>query len=248
MTAMPPIVDRDTWQEQVEALRVREKAHTREGDALAAARRRLPMVEIDASTPVVGAHGSVPLIDAFEGRSQLVAYFMMWYDGETAAHQCEGCTMNIGQVLELGYLHARDVTFAVLCQGPFDESNRYREFMGWEMPWYSVPSSSVDALVAGRHFGMRVSYLRDDERAFETYWTTARGQEVLGSSYGLLDTTAYGRQEAWEDSPEGWPQKFFNTTSAQMRTDGDRNAVNRPGGRPISQWSRLAAGRPDDLG
>jgi predicted dithiol-disulfide oxidoreductase (DUF899 family) len=247
MTATPEIVDRGAWQQQIEALRVREKAHTREGDAIAAARRRLPMVEVDAATPVVGAHGQVPLIDAFEGRSQLVAYFMMWYDGETAARQCEGCTMNIGQVLELGYLHARDITFAVLCQGPFEESNRYREFMGWEMPWYSVPSTSVGALVAGRHFGMRVSYLRDDDRVFETWWTTARGQEVLGSSYGVLDTTVYGRQEVWEDSPEGWPQKFFNTTSAQMRVDENGHAVNRPDGRPISQWSRLAAGRPDDL-
>jgi predicted dithiol-disulfide oxidoreductase (DUF899 family) len=248
MPATPPIVDRETWQEQIEALRVREKAHTREGDAIAAARRRLPMVEVDASTPVVGARGEVPLIDVFEGRSQLFAYFMMWYDGASAAHQCEGCTMNVGQVRELGYLHARDVTFAVLCQGPFDESNRYREFMEWEMPWYSVPSTSVDALIAGRHFGMRVCYLRDDDRVFETYWTTARGQELMGSSYAMLDQTVYGRQEAWEDSPEGWPKPFFNTTSAQMRTDEDGRAVNRPDGRPISQWSRLAAGRSDDLG
>jgi predicted dithiol-disulfide oxidoreductase (DUF899 family) len=248
MTATPPIVDRETWQQQVDELRVREKAHTREGDAIAAARRRLPMVEVDGSTPVVGERGDVPLLDVFEGRSQLVAYFMMWYDGASAAHQCEGCTMNIGQVRELDYLHARDVTFAVLCQGPFAESNRYREFMGWETPWYSVPERSVDALVAGRHFGMRVSYLRDGDRVFETWWTTARGQEVLGSSYALLDQTVYGRQEAWEDSPEGWPQPFFNTTSAQMRTDADGRPVTRPDGRPIAQWSRLAAGRSDDLG
>ena len=120
-----------------EAWKSFEKAHTREADAIAAARRRLPMVEVDASTPVVGAHGEVPLIDVFEGRSQLFASYMMWYDGASAAHQCEGCTMNIGHVLELGCLHSRDVTFAVLCQGPFDESNRYREFMEWEMPWYS---------------------------------------------------------------------------------------------------------------
>lgn len=133
MTATPLIVGRETWEEQVQALRMREKAHTREADAIAAARRRLPMVEVDASTPVVGAHGEVPLIDVFEGRSQLLASYMMWYDGASAAHQCEGCAMNIGQ-LELGYLQSRDVTFAVLCQGPFDESNRYREFMEWEMP------------------------------------------------------------------------------------------------------------------
>jgi predicted dithiol-disulfide oxidoreductase (DUF899 family) len=248
MTTTPPIIDRDTWEAQVQALRVREKALTHEADAIAAARRQLPMVEIDASTPVIGAQGEVPLIDVFEGRSQLFASYTMWYDGASAAHQCEGCTMNNGHVLELGYLHSRDVTFAVLCQGPFDESNRYREFMGWDMPWYSVPSASADALIAGRHFGMKVCYLRDDDRVFETYWTTARGSELMGSSYAMLDMTVYGRQEAWEDSPEGWPQRFFNTTSAQMRTDDDGRAVNRPGGRPISQWSRLAAGRSDDIG
>ena len=116
------------------------------------------------------------------------------------------------------------------------------------MPWYSVPSTSADALIAGRHFGMRVCYLRKDDRVFETYWTTARGCELMGSSYAMLDMMVYGRQEAWEDSPEGWPQPFFNTTSAQMRTDGKGRAVNRPEGRPISQWSRLAGGRSDDIG
>ena len=96
--AMPPIVDRGAWQEQVAELRKREKAHTREADAIAAARRRLPMVEVDASTPVVGADGEVPLIDVFEGRSQLFVAYMMWYEGASAAHQCEGCTKDISQV------------------------------------------------------------------------------------------------------------------------------------------------------
>src|SRR3954451_637882 len=117
--SLPATVDRETWQEQIAALRLREKAHTRAGDAIAAARRRLPMVEVDASTPVVGAHGEVPLIDVFEGRSQLFASYMMWYDGASAAEQCEGCTKDIGQVLDLSYLHSRDVTFTVLCEGPF---------------------------------------------------------------------------------------------------------------------------------
>ncbi len=245
--SLPTAVDRATWQAELDTLLLREKAHTREGDAIAAARRRLPMVEVDAATPVIGAYGEVPLIDIFEGRRQLFAAYMMWYDGANAAQQCEGCTKDISQVLELGYLHSRDVTFAVLCEGPFDASNRYRAFMGWEMPWYSVPARSVDALIAGRHFGMRVCYLRDGDRVFETYWTTGRGNEVMGSSYAMLDMTVYGRQEAWEDSPEGWPQPFFNTTSAQMRTDEEGHAVNRPDGRPIPQWSRLAAGRSDDL-
>ena len=118
--AMPPIVDRGTWQAQIAALRKREKAHTREGDAIAAARRRLPMVEVDAATPLIGASGAVTLLDAFEGRSQLFASYHMWHTGRPAADQCEGCTFNTGHVLELGYLHSRDVTFAVFCEGPFD--------------------------------------------------------------------------------------------------------------------------------
>jgi predicted dithiol-disulfide oxidoreductase (DUF899 family) len=89
----PRAVDRVAWQRKIDELYLREKAHTRERDAIAAARRRLPMV--DASTPVVGAHGEVPLIDVFEGRSQLFASYMMWYAGAGAAHQCEGCTMNM---------------------------------------------------------------------------------------------------------------------------------------------------------
>ncbi|MFR9779956.1 DUF899 family protein [Micromonospora sp. MS34] len=235
--ATPPLTDRETWQKQLDELRLREKAHTREGDAIAAARRRLPMVEVDPNTRLVGADGAVSLLDAFEGRSQLFASYHMWHMGRPAADQCEGCTFFTGQVLELSYLHSRDVTFAVFCQGPFEESSRYRDFMGWQAPWYSVPAESLDSLVAGRAFGMKACYLRQGDRVFETYWTTGRGVEAMAPSYGLLDMTAYGRQENWEDSPEGWPQRF--------RTDGDQFRLD---GRPTSQWSRLAAGRDDDLG
>ncbi|PWU50137.1 DUF899 domain-containing protein [Micromonospora globispora] len=235
--AVPPITDRETWQKQLDELRLREKAHTREGDAIATARRRLPMVEVDPTTRLVGADGPVPLLDVFEGRSQLVASYHMWHTGRPAADQCEGCTFFTGQVLELAYLHSRDVTFAVFCQGPFEESSRYRDFMGWQAPWYSVPARSLDPLVAGRAFGMKACYLRQGDRVFETYWTTGRGCEAMAPSYGLLDMTVYGRQEDWENSPEGWPQRF--------RTDGDQFRLD---GRPTSQWSRLAAGRDDDLG
>jgi predicted dithiol-disulfide oxidoreductase (DUF899 family) len=235
--AAPPLTDRKTWQKQLDELRLREKAHTREGDAIAAARRRLPMVEVDATTRLIGADGPVPLLDVFEGRTQLVASYHMWHTGRTAADQCEGCTFFTGQVLELSYLHSRDVTFAVFCQGPFEESSRYRDFMDWQAPWYSVPEESLDSLVAGRAFGMKACYLRQGDRIFETYWTTGRGVEAMAPSYGLLDMTVYGRQEVWEDSPEGWPQCF--------RTDGDQFRLD---GRPTSQWSRLSAGRDDDLG
>ena len=134
----PQIADRCAWQSELDQLLVREKAHTREGDAIAAARRRCRMVEVDAATPVVGADGEIPVIDVFEGRKQLIVYFHMWHEGKPAAEQCEGCTFFTGHAQELSYLHSRDVTYATFCQGPYAESARYRDFMGWQMPWYSA--------------------------------------------------------------------------------------------------------------
>ena len=234
--AVPVVVNRATFQSELDALRVREKAHTREGDAIAAARRRLGMVEMDPSLPLIGPYGPVTLLDAFEGRRQLIAYYFMWWTGHPAAEQCEGCTHYTTQVGELSYLHSNDVTYATFCQGPYEESIRYRDFMGWEMPWYSA-EGSLDALLTGRQVGKMhvVCYLRDGDRVFETYWTTRRGVEAMDYSYGLLDLTVYGRQEAWEDSPAGWPQA---PVMSHLRTNG----------RPTAQWSRLEAGRSDDLG
>lgn len=235
---LPPVTDRRSWQARIDELRAKEKAHTRAGDALAAERRRLPMVPVDPLTPLIGAGGTVPLIDAFEGRSQLIAYFHMWHTGRSAADQCEGCTFSTTHIGELAYLHSRDVTYATFCEGPYEASSKYRDFMGWTMPWYSVPQESVDRLVAGRHFGILVSYLRVGDEVYETYWTTGRGNEPMAPSYGLLDLTVYGRQEFWEDSPEGWPRHWSTDKGAQFRRDG----------RPTAQWSRVEAGRDDDLG
>jgi predicted dithiol-disulfide oxidoreductase (DUF899 family) len=238
--ALPAVVDRATWQAELDKLRVREKAHTREGDAIAAARRRLPMVEVDPTIPLVGPQGPVTLLSVFEGRRLLIAYFHMWHTGQPAEAQCEGCTFSTTHINELSYLHSRDVTYATFCEGPYEESSRYRDFMSWTMPWYSVPPNAVDQLIADRHFGILVSYLRAGDKVFETYWTTGRGNEVMAPSFGLLDRTVYGRQEVWENSPEGWPQRFGENTS-------EPNGF-RTNGRPIAQWSRLAAGRSDDLG
>jgi len=232
-SARPAVVDRATWQAELDALLVREKAHTRAGDALAAARRRLPMVEVDPSVTVIGPNGPVTLLEVFEGRRQLIAYFHMWHTGQPAEGQCEGCTFSTTHITELAYLHARDVTYATFCEGPYEESSRYHDFMGWTMPWYAVPQESVDQLIADRHFGILLSYLRDGDQVFETYWTTGRGNEIMAPSFGLLDRTVYGRQEAWEDSPHGWPQ---------------RDSLFRVDGRPTAQWPRIEAGRSDDLG
>jgi len=231
---LPAAVDRTTFQAALDKLRVREKAHTREGDAITAARRRLPAVEVDPAIELIGPRGPLRLLDAFEGRRQLIAYYYMWYPGNAAPDQCEGCTWCNTHVAELSYLHSRDITYAVFCQGPYGESARYRDFMGWTMPWYSA-EASLEKLLTGRQIGLMhlVSYVRDGDRVFETYWTTRRGVEAMDNSYALMDLTVYGRQEPWEDSPPGWPQGM----------DG----YVRLNGRPIAQWSRLEAGRSDDL-
>jgi predicted dithiol-disulfide oxidoreductase (DUF899 family) len=234
---MPTAVDRATFEAQIDTLRTREKAHIREGDAIAAARRRLPMVEADATLELIGPDGPVTLLDAFAGRKQLVAYYFMWHPGHPAPEQCEGCTWVTTQVQELSYLHSRDIAYAVFAQGPYEEGIRYHDFMDWDMPWYSA-LPSLDALLVGRQIGMMhvVCYLRDGDRVFETYWTTRRGVEAMDYSYALMDLTVYGRQEPWEDSPAGWPQGW--------QVDGSNTRMN---GRPIPQWSRLEAGRSDDL-
>jgi predicted dithiol-disulfide oxidoreductase (DUF899 family) len=230
---LPPITDRQSWQARLDELAVREKAHTREGDKLAAERRRLPMVEVDASVTVVGQKGAVPLLDVFEGRRMLTVYYAMWHDDRTTKDQCEGCTFFTAEVRELSYLHSRDVSYAIFSQGPYEQSRAYHDFLGWDVPWYSA-RDSAEQLLAGRFFGMRVSYLRRGEQVFETYWTTGRGVERAAPSYAILDETAYGRQETWEDSPEGWP-RGFGVTGEQFRVEG----------RPTAQWVQLGAGKKD---
>lgn len=219
---LPPIVDRATWLGAREELLQREKTHTHEGDAIAAARRRLPMTLVPPDATVVGPAGDTAILDVFEGRRMLAVYFHMWHDGEPWEGQCEGCTHCAAQAQwPLAYLHERDVTVAVFCEATFDESQPFAEFMGYHTPWYSARDSAD--LVAGRQFGMWCFYLRDDDgQVYETYWTDGRGTEVTHWSAGLLDMTVFGRQQAWQDAPEGWPQ-------------GDDNWW-RTGGRPTPQW------------
>jgi predicted dithiol-disulfide oxidoreductase (DUF899 family) len=112
----PKIVDRNTFQAELDALRVREKAHSREGDAIAAARRRLPMVKVNGATPLIGERGKVTLLNVFEGRRILIAYYFMWHTGRPAPEQCEGCTFYTSQVRELSFLHSRDVTYATFAK------------------------------------------------------------------------------------------------------------------------------------
>ena len=243
LTSRPPVVDLATWQAVRDELLVREKAHTRAGDALAAARRRLPMVEFDGSVEVVGADGPVPFINLFQGRDELVVYKHMWWDGTPHQGQCEGCTNAAWHLKDPVYLGARGISFAVLTTGRWDEVAPFVEFMGYTQPWYSV--HGVDG-PAGGDMGYLTCYLREGDRTFLTYSTTGRGNEAFSGSFALLDMTPYGRGEAWQDNPEGWPEG--NDPCWYWRSDADGNATWGPSSRPVPQWTRPGATPVETLG
>jgi len=231
-----------TWQAAREELLVREKAHTHEGDAIAAERRRLPMVEFDGSVEVVGGDGPVPFISLFEGRGELLTYQHMWHDGAPHQGQCEGCTVAAWQLPDAVYLNARGVSFAILTPGTWDEVEPFVEFMGYTQPWYSTRGLGWPLDGAGGHF---TSFLRDGERTFMTYDTTGRGNEQFVPSFSLLDLTPYGRGEAWQDTPDGWPEG--QGPCWYWRTD----AAGQPGWdttRPTPQWTRPGATPVEALG
>lgn len=238
----PPVVDLATWQTTRDELLVREKAHTRQGDALAAARRRLPMVELDGSVEVVGPDGPVPFLDLFQGRDELVIYQHMWYDATPHQGQCEGCTTTAWHLKDAVYLNARGVSFAIVTTGRWDEVAPFVDFMGYTQPWFSV--RDVAAPIGGE-MGHLVCFLRDGDRVFLTYSTTGRGNERVNGSLGLLDLTAYGRGEAWEDTPEGWPEGL---PLGSWRTDAGGSTTWGPTSRPVPQWTRPGATPVGTLG
>jgi Bacterial protein of unknown function (DUF899) len=168
----PPVVDQETWQAARDELMTREKAHMREGDAIAAARRRLPMMEIDATVEVTGTDGPVPFIDLFQGRDVLLVHKHMWHDGIPIEGQCMGCTINTWHIQRSAvYLNARGVSFAVLTEGPWEEVARFVEFMGYTEPWYSVRGL---AWPVGDDMGPVACFLRDGDKVFLTYATVSR--------------------------------------------------------------------------
>ena len=243
LTGRPPVVDQATWQAARDELLLREKAHTREGDAIAAARRRLPMVEFDPTVEVVGPDGPVPFLDLFQGRDELVVYKHMWYDGAPHQGQCEGCTTAAWHLKDAVYLNARGVSFAIVTTGAWDEVADFVSFMGYTQPWYSV--RGVDG-PAGGEMGYITSYLRDGDRAFLTYATTGRGNEVFNATFALLDMTPYGRGESWEDKPAGWPQG--QGACWYWRTDVNGNPTWGGTGRPVPQWTRPGVTPEETLG
>ncbi|MER0444002.1 DUF899 family protein [Streptomyces sp. Edi4] len=203
--ALPPVVDAETWQRRLDELRAREKQATRQLDAVAARRRRMPMVEMPGYT-LEGEEGPVELADVFGDKSQLIVYHHMWFPGEK--WQCPGCTGFTSQFTRLGFLDGYDARFVVVTQGPIDEALTYKRRVGNRMTWYSTANSPFGAAVgapAGGGFAVNV-FLRDGRKVYRTWHTDGRGTEQLGHTFGLIDVLPYGRQEQWQDSPEGWPQ------------------------------------------
>ena len=227
--AHPPIVSHDEWQDARQELLVREKEITRARDALSAARRRLPMVAVEKDYTFVGPDGEVRLPDLFEGCRQLIVYHFMfdprWEVG------CSGCTGYVDALGDLSALRDRDTTFALVSRAPLAKLEAYKARRGWRWPWYSSYGSdfnydfhvTFDESVAPIEYNFRgvaipvdeqpaeghglSVFFRLDDAVFHTYSAYARGVEGLSNAYSLLDVTPYGRQEDWEDSPPGWPQR-----------------------------------------
>ncbi|MFI7696158.1 DUF899 domain-containing protein [Nonomuraea sp. NPDC049655] len=203
--ALLPVVDAETWRLRLDELRAREKAATRELDAIAAQRRRLPMVRMPDYV-LEGEDGPVRLADVFEGRRQLIVYNHMWFPGKE--WQCPGCTGFTAQFTRLEFLDDYDARFVVVTQGPIEEALAYRRRVGNRMTWYSTAGSPFGADVGappGAGFAVNV-FLRDGDAVYRTWHTDGRGTEQLTHTFALIDLLPYGRQEEWQDSPDGWPR------------------------------------------
>jgi predicted dithiol-disulfide oxidoreductase (DUF899 family) len=204
---LPPIVSPQEWKAAREKLLVKEKAHTRARDALAAERRRMPRMAVEKDYRFEGPAGEVGLADLFEGRRQLVVY-RFFFESDVDGwpdRGCPGCSFVADQVAHLAHLNARDTTLVFVSRAPQAEIKRMKQEMGWDMPWYTI-LDDFDTDHDVREWHGTNAFLRDGDEVFRTYFINERGDEALGSTWSYLDMTALGRQEEWEDSPEGYPQ------------------------------------------
>jgi predicted dithiol-disulfide oxidoreductase (DUF899 family) len=210
----PPIVKAEEWDKAREELLVKEKAHTRAGDALAAERRRMPWMAVEKDYRFEGPDGELSLADLFDGRRQLVVYRAFYGPEVTTdkgpegypARGCVGCSFVADQVAHPAHLNARDTTLAFVSRAPQENIQNLKRRMGWErIPWYSLTDDFDADFGVGEWHGTN-AFIREGDRIFRTYFIDARGDEGLGTTWSYLDMTALGRQEEWEDSPEGYPQ------------------------------------------
>ena len=210
----PPIVSPQEWQAAREALLVREKEHTRARDALAAERRRMPWMAVEKQYEFDGPNGRASLADLFAGRRQLVVYRAFYAPdittyaegGSYPERACVGCSMVADQVAHPAHLNARDTTLVFVSRAPQADIQGLKERMGWEaIPWYTL-TDDFDADFGVDDWHGTNAFFRDGDRIFRTYFIDSRGDEVFDNTFHFLDMTALGRQETWEDSPEGYPQ------------------------------------------
>lgn len=204
----PPVVSRAEWKAARDALLSKEKALTRAKVALAAERRRMPWMEVSKSYRFLGPDGEVSLADLFDGRRQLIVYraFMdpgvrRWPD-----QGCVGCSLMADHIPNLAHLHARGTSFVYVSRGPQADIARLKAKMGWDhIPWYTL-TDDFDAAFDVAEWHGHNAFVREGGRIFRSYFINDRGDEQFVTTWSWLDMTALGRQETWEDSPDGFPQ------------------------------------------
>jgi len=203
----PPIVSSEEWEAARQELLVKEKALTGARDALAADRRRMPWLAVEKGYRFEGPTGTVSLLDLFEGRRQLIVYRAFFEPGVFGwpEHARPGCSLVADQVADLAHLNARDTTLAFASRAPQADIERVKSRMGWRIPWYTMTDGFDGDFGVDEWHGTNV-FIRQDDAVFRTYFVNSRGDEAIGSTWSYLDLTALGRQEDWEDSPEGYPQ------------------------------------------
>jgi len=203
----PPIVSPQDWEAARQKLLVKEKALTRARDALAAERRWMPWVAVQKEYAFDGPKGKASLLDLFDGRRQLIVYRAFYEPGVAGwpEHACVGCSFLADQVADVSHLNARDTTLAFASRAPQANIARLKERFGWKMPWYTITDSFDADFGVGEWHGTN-AFIRDGAEIFRTYFLNNRGDEQMGNTWNYLDITALGRQEEWEDSPEGYPQ------------------------------------------
>jgi predicted dithiol-disulfide oxidoreductase (DUF899 family) len=224
----PPIVSRQEWEAARQQLLVKEKELTRARDALAAKRRRMPRLAVEKTYEFHGPAGKASLLDLFDGRRQLIVYRAFFEHGVSGwpDHACIGCSMVADQVAHPAHLNARDTSLAFVSRAPQTDVERLKARMGWELiPWYTI-TDDFDADFGVHEWHGTNAFIRDCDRVFRTYFINGRGDEVMGGTWAYLDITALGRQEEWEDSPEGYPQTppygWWIWHDEPRRTDPDR--------------------------
>jgi predicted dithiol-disulfide oxidoreductase (DUF899 family) len=211
ITAMkkPPVVSAEEWQKAWREMLVKEKGLTHARDALAASRRRMPWLAVEKQYAFEGPQGQVSLLDLFEGRRQLVLY-RAFYDPDVHGwpdHACVGCSLGADQVSHLSHLHARDTTLAYASRGSQENISRLKQRMGWDkIPWYTITSDFDKDFGVDEWHGHNVFFRDENNKIVRTYFINSRGAEAMGSVWSYLDVTPLGRQEDWEDSPEGYPK------------------------------------------